>query len=299
MPLCDRILNGTSGIIILETGAAHRATEVVIAMSVIRRDIFHDRGRLLANKGATLTPQLQSSLRLRNVLAGAVAQSPSFEGRHVGNSGGPTELSVSTLTTDISLLRAACQDVVDAQSWIQAHPYLRFHLAVLMDHMGWVYTHSLNVATLTAIIALRLGLERSQRIELTAGAMLHDVGTIFIPPEILNKPGALSLDERLVINGHASLGEKMLTRADIPSRVARVVGQHHERWGGQGYPRHLKGPDIDLGAQIVGVADIFDALTSARPHRGAAQPAEAQRLILSRGNVEFHAAIIGLLFKQS
>ncbi len=201
------------------------------------------------------------------------------------------------LHTDLAILTAASQDVEDAMNWLQDHTYLRFHLAALMDHMGWIYSHSLNVATLTAIMAARLGLRRSQRVELAAGALLHDVGNLFVPTEILNKPGSLSTDERSAVTRHTNLGESMLTSKGVPYRIACIVGQHHERWDGQGYPRHLKGLNIDLGAQIVGLADVFDALTSARPHRPAANLTEAQRFLLQRKNVDFHGAIVGLLFR--
>ncbi len=257
-----------------------------MALSVVRRDIFDKQRRCPAAKGLTLAPERRRSLYLCNVFASASPHEL------------PRESPSPVLNTDLSTLRAACQDVLDATNWLQGHSYLRFHLAALMDHMGWIYSHSINVATLTAIMALRLGLARSQRVELAAGALLHDVGNIFVPTELLNRPGLLSRDERLAVSRHTNLGESMLTRSGVPYRIACIVGQHHERWGGQGYPRRLKGPNIDLGAQIVGVADVFDALTSVRPHRAATELSEAKQQLLQRRDIDFHAAIIALLFRQ-
>jgi putative nucleotidyltransferase with HDIG domain len=101
------------------------------------------------------------------------------------------------------------------------------------------------------------------------GALLHDVGKVAVPSEILNKPGALTPDERTIMEAHTVAGYEMLREIDFPWDVLPLVRGHHERWDGRGYPDGLAGTAISEGARIVCVADVFDALTTDRPYRRA------------------------------
>ena len=110
--------------------------------------------------------------------------------------------------------------------------------------------------------------------ELTA--LLHDVGKIRIPSEIINKPGRLTPEERAVIETHTIEGERMLDQVGgLLGRVGHLVRSCHERWDGQGYPDGLAGEQIPLVARIVCACDAFSAMTTDRPYRAARSPAEA------------------------
>jgi cyclic di-GMP phosphodiesterase len=100
--------------------------------------------------------------------------------------------------------------------------------------------------------------------------LLHDVGKVGIPDAILLKPDALTQVELRVVRTHTTLGEELVRRLRfLPQVVRDVVGCHHERWDGNGYPRALAGPQIPLAARILSVVDSFDAMTNDRPYRGA------------------------------
>ena len=103
----------------------------------------------------------------------------------------------------------------------------------------------------------------------TVSGLLHDVGKIAVPSEILNKPGPLDPDERATMETHAAAGYDMLRDIDFPWDILPLVRGHHERWDGKGYPDKLAGEKIALSARIVCVADVFDALTTDRPYRRA------------------------------
>ena len=101
------------------------------------------------------------------------------------------------------------------------------------------------------------------------GALLHDVGKIVVPPEILNKPGGLTAEERAVIERHPDAGVELLGDIEFPWDIRPMVRHHHEAWDGSGYPEGLAGEAIPLAARILCVADVYDALASDRPYRPA------------------------------
>jgi len=132
--------------------------------------------------------------------------------------------------------------------------------------------------------ALAQGLHLTDESELKAiemAALLHDVGKIAIPEQILNKPGELDLAEYEVMKTHVDVGADILSSIDFPYPVIPIVRAHHERWDGSGYPAGLHGEEIPIGARILSVVDCFDALTSERPYRSAIGEDEALALIVT------------------
>jgi putative nucleotidyltransferase with HDIG domain len=130
--------------------------------------------------------------------------------------------------------------------------------------------HSKAVVEMTLAIAERLGLSPADRRLAEFSALLHDVGKIRVPNEIIRKPGGLTPAERAVVERHTIHGEELLaTVGGLLADVGRVVRSCHERWDGTGYPDGLAGEEIPLVARIVGCADAFDAMASDRPYRAA------------------------------
>lgn len=129
--------------------------------------------------------------------------------------------------------------------------------------------HSARVALYTERIAEALGLPPSRRRWLRRGALLHDMGKLGVSNAILDKPGKLDADEWAAVQRHASYTEAILSRIRAFGELAAVSGAHHERLDGMGYPRGLSGDEISLETRIITTADIFDAITAARPYRGA------------------------------
>jgi diguanylate cyclase (GGDEF)-like protein/putative nucleotidyltransferase with HDIG domain len=129
--------------------------------------------------------------------------------------------------------------------------------------------HCERVADLACALALRAGLEPRELFWFRVGAIVHDVGKLIIPSEILNKPGKLAPDEWALIKRHPVAGVEMLSDMDFPGDVIPMVRSHHERWDGQGYPDMLRAEEIPRSARILCIADVYDALMSKRSYKGA------------------------------
>ena len=130
-----------------------------------------------------------------------------------------------------------------------------------------VYAHSINVALISRAIGKWLKLPKSELNELTIAGMLHDIGKAEIPSEILNKTGKLTDEEFELIKSHALKGSKLLKKAGFNSDIQFAALQHHERSDGSGYPRGLEADEISDFASIIAIADVYDAMTSARSYR--------------------------------
>jgi HD-GYP domain-containing protein (c-di-GMP phosphodiesterase class II) len=135
--------------------------------------------------------------------------------------------------------------------------------------------HSRRVATTAAAIADRMGLSGSERDRLDEAARLHDVGELMLDWERLGKPVSLGPTQRRPLRRHPTIGERLLPTVGFDIETCRMVGAHHERLDGSGYPDRLEGDRVPLGAQILAVAETFEALTHVRPHRAAVSAAEA------------------------
>ena len=156
--------------------------------------------------------------------------------------------------------------------------------------------HSREVVELTLAVADRLCLSVRQRRSAELTALLHDVGKIRIPGEIINKPGALTDEERAVINTHTIEGERMLERVGgLLGEVGRLVRSCHERWDGQGYPDGLAGEDIPLVARIVCCCDAYNAMTTDRPYRAALPASEALDEVERNSGTQFDPRVVAAL----
>jgi PAS domain S-box-containing protein len=129
--------------------------------------------------------------------------------------------------------------------------------------------HSRRVTDLTVRLARRFGMSEQQLLDIKRGALLHDIGKMGIPDDILLKPGKLSAQEWEIMKGHTTYAYKLLSPIPFLRQALEIPYSHHEKWNGSGYPRGLSGEEIPLAARIFAVVDVFDALTSDRPYRRA------------------------------
>jgi putative nucleotidyltransferase with HDIG domain len=141
--------------------------------------------------------------------------------------------------------------------------------------------HSAAVAIYSRDIAARMGLSPDVQQMAYLCGLVHDIGKIGLPPGLLEKPGALTLDERKLMQEHSAIGERILRNVDDYSDIARVVRHHHERVDGEGYPDNLQGDSIPLLSKIIAVADAYNAMTSNRPYRDA-MPSRVARMRLAQ-----------------
>ena len=133
----------------------------------------------------------------------------------------------------------------------------------------YTYGHSERVASYAAIVAETLGLDEADITTVRIGAYLHDLGKVRVPHEILNKPGKLTNEEFEIIKMHPEYGLEMLASVEFPWDIKPIIRSHHEKLNGKGYPDRLRGDEVPLTAQLIGVVDVFDALTTTRSYRGA------------------------------
>ncbi|MES1248726.1 MAG: HD-GYP domain-containing protein [Actinomycetota bacterium] len=152
--------------------------------------------------------------------------------------------------------------------------------------------HSAAVAIYARDIAKRMGLSKSDQELAHLCGLVHDVGKIGLSAGVLEKPGALSLEERRQMESHSEIGERILRNVSDYSKIADVVRHHHERVDGNGYPDRLSGDEIPLLARIIAVADAYNAMTSDRPYRDA-MPSRVARLRLAQAvESQFDTAVV-------
>jgi putative nucleotidyltransferase with HDIG domain len=155
--------------------------------------------------------------------------------------------------------------------------------------------HSERVSVLSVAIGRHLKLTADDLEVIRLGALLHDIGKIGVPDNVLMKPGKLTDTEFQTIKQHPVLGARILQSVPFLSRHLAIVELHHERPDGRGYPRGLRGDDIPLAARVVHVADAYDAMTTARAYRGARPSVDALQELWRCAGTEFHAEIVGAL----
>jgi putative two-component system response regulator len=157
--------------------------------------------------------------------------------------------------------------------------------------------HSQRVQRYALELARRIDPDLADNSSAQVGFLLHDVGKIGIPDEILLKPGPLTESERRTMQTHTILGEQMLGGvAFLQGEGIRIVRSHHERWDGSGYPDGLAGDEIPLGARIFAVADALDAMTSDRPYRRAGRWQDAKAEIARNASRQFDPRTVSALF---
>jgi putative nucleotidyltransferase with HDIG domain len=157
--------------------------------------------------------------------------------------------------------------------------------------------HQTRVAQLAVAIAREMKLPGDELAGVRTAALLHDLGKISIPAEILAKPTRLTAEETALIRTHPRVGFEILATIDFLWPVADVIVQHHERWDGSGYPDGLKGENILLGARIIGVSDVVEAMSQHRPYRAALGVQTALAHIAENGGVIYDAAVTAVCLK--
>jgi len=152
--------------------------------------------------------------------------------------------------------------------------------------------HSENVAVISQKIAFEMSLSNEDVKDSYWSGMVHDLGKLLVPIEILNKKGPLEESEYEKIKSHPSWGYEVLCQSESLSSIAKYVLHHHERWDGKGYPDLLKGDEIPLVSQILAVADSWDAMTSERPYRAAMSENDAMSEMRKNRGIQFSPAVV-------
>jgi HD-GYP domain-containing protein (c-di-GMP phosphodiesterase class II) len=159
-------------------------------------------------------------------------------------------------------------------------------------------SHEQDVADLTQRVALRLGLSASRARDVRHAALLHDVGKVAVPSEILLKPAPLNDDEWVVMRSHAAAGGSLVERIPAFAHLAPAVRASHERWDGGGYPDGLAGEQVPLAARIIAACDTYEAIVTDRPYRPARTPAEAAAELRRVAGTQLDARVVATLLEE-
>ena len=144
---------------------------------------------------------------------------------------------------------------------------------------AYLLEHSINVSILMSIFAKHLGIEKDIIEQLTTGALLHDIGKIKIPDEILNKPGRFTDDEFKIMKMHSLFSKEILEEAGLKGIAVDIAGMHHERLDGKGYPFGKKGDEISQYVRMASIVDVYDALTAERVYKAGMEPIKAFKIL--------------------
>ncbi|MFN7249833.1 MAG: HD-GYP domain-containing protein [Anaerobacillus sp.] len=278
------------------------------------KTIFNCKGKVLLAEGTELTSSLITGLKKYNIFTIHIEDEAS-EGIDIVESI-PDELrneAVNVITESLDTIadlkttnlrgmmksqraiRSFQKIFRDILSCLTETPVALNLLATTKIHENHLYSHSLNTTVYACQLAIANGLPIRNIEEIGLGAMLHDIGKVYISKEILNKPGALTPEEYEHIKNHSELGFEILRKVyEIPLTVAHCAYQHHERIDGTGYPRALSGENIHKYAKIVSVADVFDAVTSHRVYRPSLLPHQGLELLYSGSGTQFEPKQIEL-----
>jgi diguanylate cyclase (GGDEF)-like protein/putative nucleotidyltransferase with HDIG domain len=168
----------------------------------------------------------------------------------------------------------------------------------LLERDRYTGEHSEYVVELSGAVARGMGLDDATTAEVQAAALLHDIGKVAVPDEILNKPGALTEDQWRQMRDHTVIGERILRAIPGLGNVARVVRHEHERWDGGGYPDGVAGEDVPVGSRIILACDAYHAMTSDRPYRAAMSHAEAIAELSANAGTQFDPRVVEVLIGQ-
>jgi len=258
------------------------------------RSVEDHLGRTVSEIVPDLWPQLEDVYR--RALAGETVRNFEISGRHAAFPDQPRHwltsyypvwigdeiIGIGNVVLDITERREA-EEVAARNLTAMVHT-----IATTVEYRDpYTAGHSRRVADMAAAIGEELGLDAGTIDGIRTAASIHDIGKISVPSEILSKPGPLTPIEYELIKQHAEAGYNIVAGIDFPWPVAEMIRQHHERLDGSGYPQGLRGDEILLGARIIAVADVLEAMTSHRPYQpGSGLVEEAvQQIELDRGRL--------------
>ncbi|MCI5936901.1 MAG: HD-GYP domain-containing protein [Eubacterium sp.] len=256
---------------------------------VVGKSIYNEQGAVLVNYKVKLTNKLIERMKEKG-LSGFYIEDTLSQDIHVEDiiSESLEKKAAQALhKMDIDEALDVANDITEELS---TNGEISLNLVSLRTNSDYTYKHSVNVSVLSVLIGMGIGMKKTMLKELAAAGLLHDIGKINIPSDILNKPGALTEEEYELIKKHSEMGyEKIKDNVLISSKIKMGVYMHHENLNGTGYPLGLQDDQIYTFAKIIHVADVYDAITSKRVYKKAQAPAEA---------IDFLQKNVGTMFEK-
>ena len=244
-------------------------------------------------QGVYITDKLSEEIEIKTVIDDELRNSAAKAVR---------DIYVQSVTTGISQdmvddAKAVVHDLVEN---IVKNRNLMVNMIDLKSYDNYTYYHSVNVGVLSIVVGVALGMNNTALYKLGLGALLHDIGKVFIDKSIIDKPDLLTPEEFEEVKKHPAMGYEYLVNANLGFPISALVGilQHHERMDGSGYPEGLSGEKIKKLSRIITVADVFDAMTSDRPYRPGMMPSEVMEFLMGGAGTLFDAELVYLFTRK-
>lgn len=277
---------------------------------IIAKDVYTQTNILLLSKGTIITDKVITTLIFHNIIKVCIYKesvaTPHLQENHTNNDYF-SKIRASEefihfhadFEKTVDGFKQSINDIVEKNSPIDVtslylettkhlvHDFKNYNVFDMLHNMrsydDSTYVHCVNVALICNIFGNWLNLSEEQIKALTVAGLLHDIGKLEIPNEIITKPGKLTRAEYEIVKTHTTRGYEILKQTHVDPRILNSALMHHERYDGSGYPLGLLGPQTEEFAKIVAIADVYDAMTSARVYRGPMCPFKAIRKLEEDG----------------
>lgn len=267
---------------------------LMLSQGQLIKDSYVDKIRRLGYSGVFINDTLSNDIVIESVISDKLK---------IAAVSAVKDVFINTASESITLNDKAMEntrEIVDNLiDELLSNRNLMVNMVDLKFFDDYTFYHSVNVAILSLIVGIAMGYPRSGLYKIGLGALLHDIGKIFIDKEILEKEGPLTPEEFEIVREHPSTGYKYLIKNyDIPTRSYLGALHHHEKYDGTGYPYQLKGDQISDIGRIISVADVYDALTSDRPYRKALLASDAMEYVMGSCGSAFDPKIVHFFIRK-
>ncbi len=276
------------------------AIEHVKTGMILGRKVIGNRGQLLLNYGAKIENFYIEKIKQLGYI-GIYIEDDLSEGIEINEVIGEdlrnksidsikafchkAEIGHGFLQKDIANIAFLVNEMLDK---ILSEKNIMVNMMDLKIFDDYTFSHSVNVGVLSMSLGAFMNLKRESLYQLGLASVMHDLGKVFIPKDILNKASKLNDFEYVIMKTHSEKGHEHLQNSfKFPLEITTAVLDHHERYDGTGYPNQKKGNEISKLGEIIAVTDVFDALTSDRPYRKAMVPSDATEYIMAGCNTQF------------
>ncbi len=286
----------------------------LIGQRFLDYDLYDEKGVLLFKKDEPIPPGLILELKANNQVVYRIESQLKIEDFDLEPDPEPetsrtksviSEKNQETLILNSRKLMQSIADgqAIDIKSCSEAKDILVDEVTEKIDKIKginelkvfdkYTFSHTVNVSSMSAALGKILGLSDEQIDDLALGALLHDVGKMLIPKQVLLKPGKLEPEEFEIIKTHTTKGYNYIKeKNELSDIIAKVALEHQEKYGGFGYPNQLKADEISYFAQIVSIIDVYDALTSRRVYKKEMSNAEALKIMIGDGSKAFNPVML-------
>ena len=269
----------------------YRNLDVMLSSGVKLTDQFIEGIQRCGFTGVYIEDDLSEGIEVNNMISDTLRSSTTKSLKSILSiaAGGNDKTKIPDLSSQV-------ENLVDE---LFSNRDVMVNMLDLSSYDDYTCTHSLNVAILSVVLAMGMGLSRADKLGIGTGALLHDIGKVFVDKRILQKNGSLTEEEFFAIKKHPMDGYNYISkRYKIPRGYCNTIMDHHEKYDGSGYPHGKMGTDISLYGRICAVADVYDALSSKRPYREALPACECVEYIMGGAGTLFDPEIVEVFTRR-